>query len=382
MPVCERATPNERGSVVHVEHPEFIRVRRAVRGALADFAQRGVESAPLVLVALSGGADSLALAAATAAEATKLGVRAGAVVVDHGLQAGSAEVAERAAEQARGLGLCPVVVSRVEVSGEGGPEAAARDARYEALDAAAARADAVAVLTAHTRDDQAEQVLLALTRGSGSRAIAGIPAARSLPSGVTLVRPLIGDDPEIFRATTVAACAELELEAWSDPHNRDRSYARVRVRETVLPILTSELGPGIAAGLARSADLAREDADALDAWAERIARELVHTGKRASDEAQHIDLLEVGAQAIATLAEVPAAVRQRVIHRLAREISGSSLSRAHVIEIARLVTHWRGQGPINAPGLRVTRTSGASGVLRFEPFAASPRRARISPLTS
>lgn len=330
-----------------------------------------------MLVGLSGGADSLALAAALAAEAASARLRAGAIVVDHALQHGSAEVAERAAAAARGLGLDPVLVRRVAVDGSsGGPEAAARSARYTAFAEAAADASAIAILTAHTRDDQAEQVLLALARGSGSRSIAGIPPLRELapPAGRTprdqgdpaalnspmngalMLRPFLGGDPEITRAVTEAACAELGLEPWRDPHNADPAYARVRVRDELLPALERALGPGVAAGLARSADLAREDADALEDWADEVIRS------------------EVGGEAVSiaveTLAMLPAAVRQRVIHRIAGRGFGAALSRDHTLAIAALVTDWRGQGPTHVPGVVVTRSGGA---LVFERQPGSPR---------
>ena len=112
-------------------------------------------------------------AAAVAFEAPKLGLRAASVTVDHGLQADSAEVAARAARAAARLDLDPLVV-RVEVGADGGPEAAARDARYRVLRDAARDARAAAVLVAHTLDDQAETVLLGLARGSG--------AGRSIPA--------------------------------------------------------------------------------------------------------------------------------------------------------------------------------------------------------
>lgn len=296
--------------------------------------------APLVLVALSGGADSLALAAATAFEAPRAGVRAGAVVVDHALQPGSAGVAERAASQARDLGLEPVLVRRVEVAvgGPGGPEAAAREARYAALEEAREELGAVAILTAHTRDDQAEQVLLALARGSGTRAIAGIPPARG-----AILRPFLG----VSRETTELACAVQGLAPWRDPHNADPSFARVRVRERVLPVLERELGPGIAAGLARTAELAREDADALDGIAsQRLAELLARTPEGASLPAP-------------ALTALPAALRHRVIRALARQEFGAHLGREHALAVAALATGWRGQGPIHVPGIEVSRTGDA-----------------------
>lgn len=326
-------------------------VRRALRGWLGSRAraEEGGGSPPLVLVALSGGADSLALAAAAAYEAPRAGLRPGAVVVDHGLQRGSASVAAEAARQAAALGLEPVLVERARVSDEraDGPEAAARSARYAAFARAAERTHAAAILTAHTRDDQAEQVLLALARGSGLRSIAGIPPTRELHGGgPAILRPFLAAPPPIDRATTEAACAEAGLTPWQDPHNGDPAYTRVRVRARVLPLLERELGPGIAESLARTADLAREDADALDALAEETLEEIV----------EHA---EAGiAVSSAALAANPPALRHRMIRAIARAEFGVQLSREHTVAIARLVTEWRGQGPIDVPGVSVRREAG------------------------
>ncbi len=296
-------------------------------------------SAPVALVALSGGADSLALAAAVAFEAPRCGMRAGAVVVDHGLQEGSALVAGLAAEQAKQLGLDPVLVRIVSVprGDADGPEAAARAVRYAALETARADTGAVAVLTAHTRDDQAEQVLLALARGSGTRAIAGIPPERD-----AIHRPFL----HVSRETTERACAAQGLDPWLDPHNLDHTFARVRVRERVLPVLEAQLGPGIAANLARTAELAREDAEALDLLVEETIEELV----------EHA---EAGISvSVAALAANPAALRGRIIRLVARAEFGSYLSREHTLAVSALVTDWRGQGPIHIPGATVERIAG------------------------
>lgn len=343
-------------------HPAVAATRVAVRGALTEAHQHNVDedgtpppTQPLALVALSGGADSLALAAAVAFEAPKMGWHAGAIVVDHDLQDNSAEVAARAAEQARGLGLTPVIVRKVDVAaaarqaqgagGSGGPEAAARAARYRALDDVRAETGALCVLTAHTRDDQAEQVLLALARGSGTRSVAGIPPWRG-----HVLRPFL----QIDRETTVAACHAQHLEPWVDPHNTDPSFTRVRVRTRVLPVLEAELGPGVAANLARSAQLAREDADALDS----IARELLVRilGTRQGEPGFTLE--------VAPLREAPAALRQRVIRFAAKNAFDSHLSSTHTLEIAKLVTNWRGQQAIHVPGATVTRQN---GLLIFTP---------------
>jgi tRNA(Ile)-lysidine synthase len=292
----------------------------------------------LVLVALSGGPDSLALAAALAFEGSRAGLATGAVIVDHQLQQGSDAVAERAAEQARALGLGHVRVVRVTVAGAGGPEAAARAARYDALSSVAAELGAVAVLLGHTLDDQAETVLLGLARGSGSASLQGMARVAGLYR-----RPLLG----IRRSTTVQACADAGLEPWHDPHNSDPAYTRVRVRSAVLPVLEAELGPGVAEALARTAEHLREDSEALDAFAEEVAEDL----------AEHI---EAGiALPVAALAANPPALRQRLIRYVVVSEFGVSLSRAQTIEAARLVTDWHGQEGVDLPGVRVVRRGGS-----------------------
>lgn len=232
-----------RGTVPSLS-PAIAEIRLAVRTALADMPEGST-----VIVALSGGADSLALAAATAFEAPKLGLRAASLTVDHGLQEGSDAVASQAARAAAALGLDPLIV-RVDVAGEGGPEAAAREARYGVLRDAAADARAAAVLLGHTLDDQAETVLLGLARGSGATSLQGMAPVREDADGVRWVRPLLG----VRRETTRAFCVASALTPWDDPHNRDERYARVRVRERVLPVLETELGPGIADALVRTAE--------------------------------------------------------------------------------------------------------------------------------
>jgi len=322
-------------------HRAIAATRLAVRHALGQVEQGG-----LVLVACSGGADSLALAAAVAFEAPHSGLSAGALIVDHGLQEGSSTVAGRAADQCRHLGLDPVEVVTVRVASSGsGPEARARDARYQAFENAAARLGAVAVLLGHTRDDQAEQVLLGLARGSGARSLSGMPVRRG-----RYVRPLLG----LARTTTVAACEAAGLTAWADPHNSDPAYARVRAR-ALLPLLEAELGRGTIAALARSADLLREDADALDDLAS-AARDELGPGP-------------IGAAALLTL---PRAIRTRVWRLLALEAGAppGALIASHVEALDTLVTSWRGQGPIDLPGhVQGSRSGGrvfVSGARRVE----------------
>ena len=297
--------------------------RAAVRASLRDLV-----GGELVLAAVSGGADSLALAAALAHEAPRAGMRAGAVTVDHGLQQGSAGRARAVVAAVEELGLEPALATVVVVRGAGGPEAAARRARYDALTAAADETGAAAVLLGHTLDDQAETVLLRLARGSGARSLAGMPARTGL-----FRRPFLG----VRRAQTAAACAALGLPAWTDPHNADPAYARSRVRADALPALERALGPGVAEALARSADLLRRDADALDDLAAKALAAVT-----ATDGGLDID----------RLAGLDGAIRTRVL-RAAAIAAGAppgALSSTHVSALAALVTGWHGQGPVSLPG--------------------------------
>lgn len=288
--------------------PATAAVRLAVR--------RVLPAGPLV-AAVSGGADSLALAAAVAFERPG----SGALVVDHGLQAGSAEVAARAAEQCRDLGLeARVLTASGAGDSVGGPEAAAREVRYALLEQHASEAT---VLLGHTLDDQAETVLLGLARGSGTRVLAGMPAARG-----RYLRPLL----EVSRATTRQACVEAGLVPWEDPHNLDPAYARVRVRQA-LAVLDQALGPGLTTALARTAQLARQDADALDA-------------------------LACPTDDVGQLEQLPAALLTRSLKGWAEQQTGRAVTYAHVRALAALVTDWRGQGPVALPGGGAVRREG------------------------
>jgi tRNA(Ile)-lysidine synthase len=312
--------------------PSVAAVRTAVRHCLSPVRP------PCALVACSGGADSLALAAATAFVAPRLGIHCGLVTVDHGLQAGSAERAERVACWARTTGFDPVLVAPVRVDGRpGGPEAAARAARYEALISTAQRlAGPAVVLLGHTRDDQAETVLLAMARGAGPRGLAGMPSRRVV-DGVALLRPLL----EVSRSQTVDACAALGLQPWVDPHNSDPAYARSRVRR-----LVDALGPGVVDNLARTAALVGADNDVMDELA-----------AGAGAGARHRD----GGLSVAALVDLPVAVRTRVLHSWLRELGvpGGALSHRHVTALDALVVAWRGQGPTYLPGGRaVCRVGG------------------------
>ncbi|MDJ1113863.1 tRNA lysidine(34) synthetase TilS [Microbacterium dauci] len=314
-------------------NPAVAELRRAVRAAVADF-----PAGSTVVVALSGGADSLALAAAVAFEAPKAGLCAASVTVDHGLQPASDTVAADAARAAAGLGLDALIVRAEVRPGADGPEAAAREARYRVLRDAAQDAGAAAILTAHTLDDQAETVLLGLARGSGATSLQGMAPVSDL-DGVPLLRPFLA----VRRTTTEAACDAQGLTPWRDPHNVDPAYARVRVRSSVLPVLEAELGPGIAEALARTAEQLREDADAFAEMIDETIEDIVEPA-------------EAGiAVSVAALAANPPALRHRLIRHVVASEFHVSLTRTQTLEVARLVTDWSGQGPIDLPACRARR---------------------------
>lgn len=314
--------------------PETVATRTAVSMAVDDLSTREDHGGlGRVMVACSGGPDSIALVAATGWVAERRRLAASALVIDHDLQAGSAQVADAAAETCGLLGV-PAEVVRVQVSGPGGPEAAARAARYAALEEAAMATRADAVLLGHTREDQAETVLLRLTRGSGARSLAGMATSSGLWR-----RPFLHLERATVRAAAREALAPLGRTAWSDPHNEDPAFARVRVRR-LLDDLGEALGPGVVRGLSRTADLLREDADALDA----AAREAFDAVAVRRDGAWSADCGE--------LAALPGAIRGRVLRAmaLAAGTPGDDLDYDHVQRLRDFVDRWRGQGEARLPG--------------------------------
>ncbi|MCE2647246.1 MAG: tRNA lysidine(34) synthetase TilS [Streptomycetaceae bacterium] len=304
-------------------------VRSAVRTWLEKF-----EAGDKVLVAVSGGADSLALAHALSVEAKQLAITILGVTVDHQLQSGSAAQAETVVSQLSAMDL-KCVVKKVEVKIKDGLESSARSARYKAINEVAQAENVVAVFLGHTQDDQAETVLLGLARGSGTRSLSGMAAHAGI-----FVRPLLG----LTRETTQNYCEQTDLTFWKDPHNQDPQFARVRVRTEAIPVLEKTIGPGISEALARSSQLLREDADALDHWAEHEAMKL----DLADLECDHLEAM-------------PKAIRTRVL-RMAIYAQGApsgSITAEHVSVIEALITAWSGQGAANLPGgVKVERISG------------------------
>jgi tRNA(Ile)-lysidine synthase len=340
------------------------RARRAVRTALedhlatlaaerSDLERPGADPpfAPLVLVGVSGGADSLALLAASLVAVRGTGLEVRAVTIDHGLQEGSDRVAQRVVDRCEGLGI-RVHRRRLDLdpTRPGGVEAVARAGRHEAFDRILDETDALALLLAHTADDQAEQVLMALARGSGTRTVAGIPRRRG-----RILRPFLGDgaddDLRLRRTDTEQVCRESGLEWWDDPMNSDPRFLRSRVRHVLLPELTGALGQQIVPNLARTADLARADADLLDG----LAAELLAAAERPATEADEDRALLV--LDVAVLGSAPGPLRTRALLRAARRAaaehgrpSGKSATSVQVRALEALVTDWKGQGAAPLPG--------------------------------
>jgi tRNA(Ile)-lysidine synthase len=324
---------------VSTKTPALLELRIAVRIWFEK-----LEPNSKVCIGVSGGADSLALAVASKLEASNFPIDLVAVIVDHGLQENSGEIAQFAKQQLGKLGYQDVFIGKANVQVTDGIEASARRARYKVFQQAIETYNPNYFFLGHTKNDQAEGVLLGLARGSGTKSLSGMQEISGM-----FVRPLLGID----RATTEIACRESSIEFWNDPHNSNQDFTRVRVRENILPILENEIGPGIADALARSAKILREDALALDGWAESVFGQV---------DPQDIE--------ISILADLPVAVRSRVF-RLAIYAAGApagSISASHLEPIEAFVSDWRGQGHTSLPGgVKVCRISGRLSLSKPQP---------------
>ncbi|MEN9736586.1 MAG: hypothetical protein RL129_1297 [Actinomycetota bacterium] len=301
-----------------------------LRLALRPYLANGVGP---VLIGVSGGADSMALAAAVFAEKTNRKVIP--VVVDHGLQNDSDLIAKQVSDRLKQIGYSEIFSAKANVVLTDGLEASARRARYKVFEQAIETYGAELFLLAHSKNDQAESVLLGLARGSGTRSLSGMRTQNGI-----YVRPFL----EIDRKTIEAACAQAGLEIWSDPHNENLEFKRVKIRRELLPQLEKELDPGIIGALARSARILGEDADALDEWAAMVITEI---GTNDLD--------------VEKLKELPKAVRSRVLRNAiyAAGAPSGSISADHLHPVEALITAWEGQGECSLPGgVKVSRISG------------------------
>jgi len=300
------------------------RIARATREALGPSRGR-------LLVGVSGGADSATALVALSERADAGGWSVVGAHVDHGLADASTRAAFRAAAasvtDAAGVEL---VVETADVtagvrSGHS-VETAAREGRYRCLARMAAEVGAVAVVTGHTADDQAESVLLHLIRGSGLDGLAGMA-----PSGVTpvaldhpppLVRPLLG----VRRAETHAFCVARGLAVVDDPANMDPAFTRNRVRRSVVPALTA-INPQVVEALCALAAAVRPDRD----WLEAQARDALTGVRRDAETAMGVTLSRRAVRAL------PESLRRRVVRLAVLEAGGAEVSAERTQAIVRLV---------------------------------------------
>jgi len=314
--------------------PEVAAIRKAVREQISSLPPNST-----LLVAVSGGADSLALASATAFEGRRLGFKIAAVIIDHDLQKASDQIALRAEAACRRLGLDPILIEKVTVKETGdGLEAAARESRYKGIEKVRKKLSASFVLLGHNLDDQAETVLLGLARGSGLRSIAGM---EKIDSERKLLRPLLG----IPRQDLRKACLDQGIKFWDDPHNKDVKFARVRVRK-LAGKLEENLGPGFQAALARTAEVAREADDALTELATNLLA-----------KAQIKKTPRVTRYQVEVLAAVSQGLRRKSIHLLAFQAGARNISRSQILQVEELITNWHGQKRSTLSGITVERVS-------------------------
>jgi tRNA(Ile)-lysidine synthase len=304
-------------------------IRHAVREVLASHTKPGQK----LLIAVSGGADSLALVSAALFEAKKLELQVATVTIDHGLQKASARVTEQTLEKLHQIGITEAWSKKVKVGSRGGPEAAARDARYKALESVRIQSQSDFIVLGHTANDQAETVLLGLTRGSGAKSLSGMSARSD-----RLLRPILS----IERKTTEQFCKDERISPWQDPQNKDLKFLRVRMRRVILPFLEKQLGKAIFGNLIRTSSQLQEDDQYLSSISDKAFQKLAKTSART------VTLDQPG------LAKLSAAVRNRVI-KSAIDYFEVDSSRAHVLAVVDLVLNWHGQKPLALPGVRVER---------------------------
>ena len=326
---------------------ESLRVVQAVANGIA-----AVPANSKIRLACSGGPDSLAMAAAVAHLMRRGRIssdRVEAMVVDHGLQEGSAEVAEAASKQLTKMGF-QTEISRVHVPEDSGlgPEAAAREARYAALGADLGSGTPDVLMLGHTMDDQAESVLMGLARGSGIRSLSGM--TRTSAQDPILLRPMLG----LRRATTEGACREWRITPWQDPHNVDPRYLRSRVRMDLMPVLTEVLGPGAIPALARTAELARADADELDEQALKLVSAMSEYGEDFPCE---------------FLEGLPSAIASRVLRGWLFNCGVAELDLERTRAVLELIEDWHGQKGVEVPGnWTIVRERGRLRCIPTEPM--------------
>jgi len=317
-----------------------IEMQNAVQNLLKDF-----DAGDYVLVGCSGGADSLALAWTTLVVGKRLELKTGVIIVDHQLFPESNSVALNAKKQCEDLGIEEVIIKKVNVEQtHEGLEAAARIARYEAFENVLQETNAQVILLAHTQDDQAETVLMRLTRGSGAKSLSGMAqvSGKYLRPFLHLRKKLVHDSLDL-----------IGLKAWQDPANTDHQFLRVKVRHELMPKIVEVLGESAISSLDKTSQLLRLDNQAL----EELAQQFFESQKDVKTNGLEISELE----------KLPEAIRTRVLRicAIASGVHPGPFSFEHIEAIDALVKNWHGQGNVDLPGfIQATRVGNS---LRFIP---------------
>ena len=338
-------------------------VREHVHWALAN--------CDAILIAVSGGADSTALAAVIIDHCLRAGSTPHTLSVDHGIRPGSDREAQETCRVMASLGAQSSWVS-VTVDAPGGPEASARVARRGALaEHAQTLGERVAVFLGHTMDDQAETVLLRLARGSGVGSLRAM-SVRDDAGSIVWMRPLMN----CRRSETLGVCRQLELPWVDDPSNKmdgpwraadGSALRRSAVREQAIPSLAHSLGMDPVPSLARTAELSAADDEALNEWAEQVWQRAWEGAAEAASG--------IGALRVAELKEIPQAVRMRVLHRYLSAVGAPSL--VHLEQADALITRWSGQGPLSIPQGTLARVGkGKDAMLILPPLRLERERPR------
>lgn len=305
-----------------------MKVRNSLRKAL-----EGLPDGSPIGVGVSGGADSLALllGLTTLYKGDKARL-VHVVTVDHGLQPVTAQVSERVAALAESYGFHSHVERIVVDMNRNSLEDAARDARYEAFRKNIEEYNLGAFLIAHTKNDQAEQVLLGLLRGSGTKSVSGMPNSRDV-----FIRPLL---TSVSRGETKKVCVENNVEFWSDPENDSDDYSRVVIRK-LLHEISTKTGQDLIDPLVRTASIAKDDNDALEFYADNLYQ-----------SAQTADW------SVDVLMTAPKAVRSRVLKKkiLSLHVPSENVTWEILQRVESLLSDWRGQGEVTlACGHSVSR---------------------------
>lgn len=342
--------------------------------------------APLVLIACSGGRDSLALVALASKVCASRGLRCGVVIVNHNLQSSSEKVAIEASNQCKKLGISSdlIYIESIKVLDSGiGIEAAARDARYAAIIRRAKILNASVVLLAHTADDQAETVVIGLRDSSGLEAIAGMNAI-IFRDGIRFARPLL----QITRDETTGICEDFSIKWWDDPTNGDcvsknqelhKNYPlRSRVRHTLIPYISHFFNANIVNLLSRGAKLAQDDLEYINSQVDDVVSKVMTVNFYSStfndSDSKHCDNCACACADCAcacdcdncassitsdnknieitldvkTLKDCHISIRRRVIAR-ALSLMNLRFSSSHITSIDELISNWHGQKPVSLP---------------------------------